>query len=244
MYYIYDGTFEGLLTIVYEKFKIINENDIIISNSESEKVLLFDKVFIDTDAEKSDRVVRTILAKGKYLLFRDIIFCFASEEKRKENIIFDYIKTVIARESNAKNYASSLEKKIDEISKRVGFEIHRLKGLVRFEMLKNGILYSKIEPDNNIVSFLVPHFEKRLANEKWIIHDLRRGTLFYHEKNMTQEFSGGSIIMDENFLESDDESCALWKKYHETIAIRERENPKLQKQFMPKRYWKYLTEKG
>ena len=34
----------------------------------------------------------------------------------------------------------------------------------------------------------------------------------------------------------------LWKQYFETIAIRERTNPRCQKTLMPVRYWKHLTE--
>ena len=34
----------------------------------------------------------------------------------------------------------------------------------------------------------------------------------------------------------------LWRLYHKTINNESRNNPDLQKQFMPKRYWKYLTE--
>ena len=35
---------------------------------------------------------------------------------------------------------------------------------------------------------------------------------------------------------------ALWKNYFQTIAIKERENLKLQMKFVPKKYWKYITE--
>nr|WP_315988235.1 DUF4130 domain-containing protein [Desulforamulus aquiferis] len=35
----------------------------------------------------------------------------------------------------------------------------------------------------------------------------------------------------------------LWKEYFKSTAIQGRKNPKLQKQFMPTRYWKYLIEK-
>jgi hypothetical protein len=34
----------------------------------------------------------------------------------------------------------------------------------------------------------------------------------------------------------------LWRSYYDTIAIRERLNPKKQRQDMPVKYWKYLTE--
>ena len=39
-----------------------------------------------------------------------------------------------------------------------------------------------------------------------------------------------------------DEWEDLWRLYHKTINNESRNNPDLQKQFMPKRYWKYLTE--
>jgi probable DNA metabolism protein len=35
---------------------------------------------------------------------------------------------------------------------------------------------------------------------------------------------------------------ALWKSYFKNIAIGERKNPRLQRQFIPRRYWKNLVE--
>jgi probable DNA metabolism protein len=35
---------------------------------------------------------------------------------------------------------------------------------------------------------------------------------------------------------------ALWRNYHHSINNPARNNPALQRQFMPRRYWKYLTE--
>ena len=35
----------------------------------------------------------------------------------------------------------------------------------------------------------------------------------------------------------------LWKGYFDAMTIRERINPRLQRQMMPKRYWRFLTEK-
>jgi probable DNA metabolism protein len=43
--------------------------------------------------------------------------------------------------------------------------------------------------------------------------------------------------------ENNDEWEELWKHYHKTINNEDRDNPGLQKQLMPKRYWKYLPEK-
>ena len=35
----------------------------------------------------------------------------------------------------------------------------------------------------------------------------------------------------------------LWKEYFKVLAIKERINPKLHAQLLPRRFWKYLTEK-
>ena len=43
---------------------------------------------------------------------------------------------------------------------------------------------------------------------------------------------------------SEDESRSriLWKTFHRTVAIENRRNTRLQRQFMPARYWTHLTE--
>ncbi len=35
----------------------------------------------------------------------------------------------------------------------------------------------------------------------------------------------------------------LWKQFFDSIAIKDKIKPRLQRQFLPKRYWKYLIEK-
>ena len=34
----------------------------------------------------------------------------------------------------------------------------------------------------------------------------------------------------------------LWKSFFNSIGIKERNNYKVQRNFMPKKYWKYITE--
>ena len=36
----------------------------------------------------------------------------------------------------------------------------------------------------------------------------------------------------------------LWRTYFKAIAIKERSNPRKQRQDMPVRFWKYMTEKN
>jgi len=41
---------------------------------------------------------------------------------------------------------------------------------------------------------------------------------------------------------SEQDYRALWKQYFDNMAIRQRINPRCQKNMMPVRYWKHLTE--
>ena len=46
------------------------------------------------------------------------------------------------------------------------------------------------------------------------------------------------VLSDDDHLLQD-----LWRTYFKAICIKERMNPRKQLQDMPKRYWRYLTEK-
>jgi probable DNA metabolism protein len=127
------------------------------------------------------------------------------------------------------------------ISKKVGRELHRLLGLTRFRLLDRGILYAPLEPDNDLIALLAPHFAIRLPREDWLIHDVKRKKAALYNKKQW-------VITDLHLKESlplaqeETELQDLWKTYFARIAIEERRNPRLQAGNMPKKYWKYLVE--
>ena len=51
--------------------------------------------------------------------------------------------------------------------------------------------------------------------------------------------------MDADILSDNDQLFQdLWRTYFKAICIKERMNPKKQLSDMPRRYWKYMTEKN
>ena len=131
---------------------------------------------------------------------------------------------------------------LNDLSQKVKKETHLFLGILRFKKLKNGIYYSKIEPDNNITMLIADHFAKRMADQPWIIHDAKRNIFaLYNTKQvvfaMEQEINISSDICDDRKFET------LWKNYFHAIAIESRKNLRLQKSFMPRRYWKNMPEK-
>ena len=65
---------------------------------------------------------------------------------------------------------------------------------------------------------------------------------FEDETAVPFDLSNGK--MDADILSSDDQLFQdLWRTYFKAICIKERMNPKKQLSDMPRRYWKYMTEK-
>ena len=79
----------------------------------------------------------------------------------------------------------------------------------------------------------------------------KRAVFYSHEEKDWSIIESADMTLFENSKENQEvhldqeekQFQELWKDYFKNIAIEERKNPRLQKQFMQKRYWKYLTEK-
>jgi probable DNA metabolism protein len=91
-----------------------------------------------------------------------------------------------------------------------------------------------------------------LRNEQWVIHDVNRNAAVFWDSeklvdiDLDPEFAKAAKNKDIQKWNALDEKHYqdLWQTFFDTVAITSRENPKLQRQFMPKRYWNYLTEKS
>ncbi len=127
-----------------------------------------------------------------------------------------------------------------KVSRQVGHEVHKMTGLVRFRPIQ-GVYYCGFSPDHDIVVFLAPHFADRLSDQDWILHDIGRSVAAV----FGAERAAWTILPLDRAAPGDpgdDPFIALWRTYHTSIAIQARVNPALQRQHMPKRYWKYLFE--
>ncbi|HPS30062.1 MAG TPA: TIGR03915 family putative DNA repair protein [bacterium] len=135
---------------------------------------------------------------------------------------------------------------IIKAARRTAGEAHKLKGLLRFRQMGN-ILYGPYFSKSFVLPLLGEHFKDRLSNSQWILHDTERSTgIFYNGKQIRQAFFDEMEVHELTALYektgAEDSFEALWKKYFDTIAIEYRKNPKLQRSFMPKQYWRYIPE--
>lgn len=240
--YFYDGTFEGLLTSIFDGFYAKIPPDIICTKYEHEVDFLSEVVNIETDVIKHKKVQNSIITKINQLCLSKLYYVFLSNRENKGMLCFHYLKLAFKIGPDIHKYLhNDLVKEVDALNKRVSFESHRFTGLVRFSYINEKFLYSPIEPDNNILEFLSPHFQKRFPAEYWIIHDIKRGLAAIHNKISWEIVEMDKASYDELKNYTDD-FHNLWKNYFTSTTIKERINLRHQKGQMPKRYWNHLTE--
>lgn len=247
--YLYDGTFEGFLTCIYDHYYEEKASGIYQKENYQANLLSGCRI-VETKEKKASTVYEAIEEKISGEDMRRIYRAFLSSDPQKENKLLLYIRLGFKKGSAVSLlHSNPIVFDVQQCEKKVSFEMHRMKGLARFSALKHGavesmgreILYCCIQPDHDILEIIADHFSDRLKNDPFIIHDKTRSKAVFAQGGnwYISNFSEKDLPM---LGETEQEYRILWKKYFETIAIQERINPSCQKRFMPVRYWKNLTE--
>ncbi len=240
MDYLYDGTFEGLLTCIYYHYKKENA-DGIYCITDYQQSMLYDNKFIETDIEKAKIVSDSINKKISNEAYINTYYCYLSNFKNKENIILNFLIFAFKYGKNTMNfYTHEKVLTINEAFLKVSKEVHRFLGILRFSDI-GGFLFTKFSPDNDIILLLADHFTDRYKYEKFIIYDEKRKKALIYADNYWEikeaiNIDGIEISQDEKMIQS------LWKQYFTDLAIKERINTNLQFQFVPARYRKNMAE--
>ncbi len=249
--YIYDNTFEGLLTTIFECYAQKNFQAIITAK-EAYVPLMFAEIFtIETNADKASRVWKGLVNKLSPGERNLLVKCFLSELPQREEIIFHYVQYALRSTINiGTDYGNKYVLELAQIGKMVGREKHRMEAFVRFQKLKDETYFAVVGPDFDVMPLIAPHFKRRYADQKWIIYDIKRKYgIAYDLEKVTQiklDFEKENIDADNVVSAYDEEEVlyqTLWKAYFNSVNIKERKNMKLHLRSMPRRYWKYLTEK-
>lgn len=239
--YIYDGSFSSLLNLIFELIR----NNIRPDNIKNELYspsLLDDVINLDFDSSK-DVWNKVLQILGEYAA-NIMYYVFLSEENNKELLLYYYFLNGL---KYRKNIVFRRDKRcVSEalrVSSYVVHESHKMKGFLRFKELENKVLYAEMEPTNDVILLVSEHFRKRLKNEYWIIKDVGRGILsVYDKKKYVVVLEDYFVLQTENVSESEQDIENLWKVFYKTIGIKERKNDRCRRNFMPKKYWKYIIE--
>ncbi len=237
--YHYDGTFDGFLCCIFQSYAK-KESPTAIVGVEVALPTLFDTRTIATDKQQALRVYKKLAMvspQGIKLLQKGFLTILPNKEIHLYHLS---VRLVNQGAGCLRNYADPQLLPILQAIGHLDKEAHLLRGFVRFSLL-GSVLASEIEPKNRVLPLLRSHFCGRYQNESFFIYDrTHKEALFYADGK-------SSIVpLDAFQMAAPDEAEAqyrtLWKRFYDTIAIKERENPRCRMHQMPKRYWNTMTE--
>ncbi len=242
--YIFDGTLEGFMSSLPYLWNVAQPGDKLQSALNHNPEFFTPTFTIDEKLTGNIKAPNSVLfRKTKNMLMH----CFSSKNSLAIEQTAGFL--VYMKKTGIKGFTHLADPAVGPIMKaarKTLTEAHNLKGLLRFRQI-NDVLYAPYFSKNFVLPILGRHFRKRLPNLKWIIHDTEHKTgLFYNGNILNQAFFDDSkaLELEKMYEKAGKDDCfeQLWIKYFNTVAIKERNNPKLQMSFMPKQYWRYLPE--
>ena len=250
MVYIFDETLEGLMTAVFEWFERKPGQVVLETPTSCQPAIFEPSLKIINSRAKADRVWKGLNQKLDKIWMRKVYCAYLADQPENYNKLFQFICYLFSNPAGAeKDYGNQYVLAVSQIAKKVEREKHRMEAFIRFQHTADDIFYCGIDPDFNVLPLISNHFKNRYADQKWIIYDLKRKYGLFYDLNTVEEIniqaSAANLKQPTvNSLHDKEELFAtLWKDYFKSTNIESRKNTKLHVQHVPKRYWKYLTEK-
>lgn len=250
MIYIFDGSLEGLLTAVFEWFER-KPGQVTLQTTENYQPAIFIEALpIINDRAKADRVWQGLQKKLDKQWIRKVYCAYLSDQHEVYNSIFHFTCYIFHNKPGAeKNYGNAYVLAVSKIARSVEREKHRMEAFIRFKLIADGIFYCGIDPDFNVLPLIVNHFKNRYADQKWIIYDQKRNYGLCYDLNEVEEVTMNLDLtklkqpIGDQLNDKEEMYASLWRNYFKSTNIESRKNTKLHVKHVPKRYWKYLTEK-
>lgn len=248
-----ESSAEGIFTAVYRAYEWkLNHSRTRIQPGEDDLNMFARYLQVDTDVSAAAKVSRTLIRRFGRDVYEDICCALASEVSDRAQAVYETIVLGISGEITGTLLGAltyPCVQRVFELARRVHKERHRMLMFVRFRELEGGILFSRIEPDADVLSMVMPHFSDRFPRENFVIADTRRKIAGVHAAGkewILIHLRNEECLRLENmtslFTNDEKEMAELFKQFCASISIPERSNRKLQQHFMPLKYRGFMTE--
>ena len=255
---------DGLLTAVFEAYALKEQPEQLLTEGDALPLFCERTYHVNTDEGKARRVWAGLEKNLSREALRLISVSWLSEVRELNTPLFQYVCKVFRRGDISRNFADPDVLAVTNIARRVLHEQLRMKQFIRFQKAKDGTYLAVVSPDHNVLPIIIDHFQDRFNDQPWLIYDAKRHYGYYYSlaPDPTQRGVRGEAIrvtfedeaavpfnlsngkLDASVLSDNDQIFQdLWRTYFKAICIKERLNPRKQLQDMPRRYWKYMTEK-
>ena len=226
--FLYDRTFDGLLTAVFDAF--VRKTFPSALQGEDEPLPLFhDEVFtVVTDKEKAGRVWRALEKKLSKQALTMLTVSYLSELPELDIHLFNYICKAVNSEKSIETFFTDEDVRyVTDTFRRVRYERLRMMQFVRFQKASDGTFFAPVDIRHDYGCY----YNGTEVTEITFTDD---GRMFDpHTGKLNEEL----LAQDEQLFQD------LWRTYFKAVCIKERLNPRKHRKDMPVRYWAYMTEK-
>ena len=247
--YICEDSLEGILCGVYDAWmsKKGHKNVRLQMNGMFEQELFTEYIQVSAESMKASNVIQTIRSRISESAYEKVYIASLSQDGDKADKIYRFLIYGFHIGKNVMDMLQIPEVfQVFQMCRNVYNENHLLTGFLRFtEIKEKRLLFSRIGPKNAVLPLLAVHFADRLPNEKWMIYDENRkqAVIFAPQKGWTIAHIGENEAKEiEGWQNEAEDYEKLGKIFHDTIAIKERENKNCQRTHLPLRFREYMTE--
>jgi probable DNA metabolism protein len=238
--FVYDGSLEGFLCCVHESV-YTKQIPFAIFNEDEAQPSLLENIYIETDLTKAQKVRHSIIGRLTPRAMDLVETVFLSCLEQREIAILNFLLFAYRTgPKTAEMLGHPVVAKLLTAEKHLFGECHLLLGFVRFSDY-GGKLASVITPKNFVLPFIARHFISRFSQEDFLIYDKTHKVALVYQNRKAQLLAVDSLEISAAD-ETEQTYRELWKQFYNTIAIKERFNPKCRMTHIPKRYWENMVE--
>lgn len=244
-----EDSLESVFTAIYLAYEEKRDHEDTFLSLTDDPILFAEDVYVVSDQEKIIKVMRSLYRIFGEEDYMSLCLALSSEDMQKAQAVYRTIADGLSEKRSAGHLFDNLSNtevhRAFSLARAAGREIDHLRGFVRFQELENGVLYAKISPKHNAVTFLMPHFADRLPQENFMIYDEKRGIFGIHPsgKQWYLFYNGGSEEPFPVKISGEEQAYQeLFQYFCRKIAIGERENLQLQRNMLPLRFRNNMTE--
>jgi len=252
--FVYDGTYEGLLCALDEALQTAACAEL-VADDQWQPSLLDDAPQVPTDVARAHAFLQRLTQAGGRAVVQVVSYCFLAETPAAVRVLAEYCRLAFARGPAVMQYhAHAAVHTVQTAAQRVGGELHRYKGFTRFRELRDGTLWAPLQPTCNILAPLAWHFSRRIPTPAWVLYDLTRDygvrwdgtrhTPVTLDAALVARLRAHPAAADEIVSAAELQYQALWRAFFKNVSVAGRKNLRVQRQHMPRRYWRLLVEKS
>lgn len=250
--YSYDGTLEGLLTACFEAYARHECPEDIAPQDVLQPRLGQRISSIATSIDKATRVRNGLIRRGGWSAFNAVRKASCSSQPDAGTAAYRFVRYAMdkykGKQAPFSNISHPDVQPLFAITRSINQECEHMRQFIRFEHLEvdeSSVWFAKCNPRDSVIPLIMQHFVERFNVQPFIIFDeAHHVSGIYNGNNwwLIRGEAGKPDISQANPASEEMQIQEAWKRFYRSVSIDARYNPELRRQFMPKRFWRNITE--